>query len=226
MSTMTIDMLKSPAMEKKPTPKKPARAKTSPFADIHAVLDELSVKHKEAMARLDKEAAERKAADKAFRQQLGYETQAIGEELENAVVDALKTSRKLCGIAIDNIHRGMESENPPCEFDVVVVNGKYVIVIEVKRQLTLEDVQDFTNRRIPNFSEAFPQMARGKKILGAMAFSRTEKNGRAVAAALKEGFFVLSIKGDKKLRQIKSAKEITDITTHPQTPAKKRAVKK
>ena len=106
-----------------------------------------------------------------------------------------------------------------CQFAVVAVNGKYAVIVEVKRQLTLQDVRDFADESLPRFAGAFPQMASGKKIVGAMVYRRTHPGGSAVAAALKEGFLVLGVNNNNTLYQVKSAKDITN-------QAKKREVKK
>ena len=87
------------------------------------------------------------------------------------------------------------------------------------QKLSVKDVYTFTGVRLPRFATAFPEVARGKQVIGAMIYRLVDDEGKAVAAALDEGLLVLRADGNKKLHQIKSTEEIT-------TPVKKPAAKK
>lgn len=177
----------------------------------------------ERQAKHDREIAEIRAIQKENGKMIGGLGNAEGMEMENDVADALEAAGEIGGIRLDFIYPDMKihNRNPlaACQFDVVAVNGKYAVIVEVKRQLTLKDVRDFACESLPRFAEVFPQIARGKKVIGAMVYRRTHKGGSAVAAALKEGFLVLGVNNNNTLYQIKSAKDIIN-------QAKKRAVNK
>ena len=167
----------------------------------------------------DREIAEIRAIQKENGKMIGGLGNAEGEELENDVADALEAAGEIGGIRIDCINLNMHSKTFDCQFDIIAINGKYVVVVEVKRQLTMEDVRHFADRNLPLFARAFPDEARGRKLRGAMVYRRTHPGGSAVAAALKEGFLVLGVNNNNTLYQVKSAKDITN-------QAKKREVKK
>ena len=175
------------------------------------------------MEEIDRQLEKNRRQFKEYGIQLGGLGNAEGVELENDVADALEAAGEICGIRLDCIYPDMKTHNRnpllACQFDVVAVNGKYAVIVEVKRQLTLQDVRDFADESLPRFAGAFPQMASGKKIVGAMVYRRTHPGGSAVAAALKEGFLVLGVNNNNTLYQVKSAKDITN-------QAKKREVKK
>ena len=156
--------------------------------------------------------------------QMGFEGNAIGKELENDVEDALVASGDLCGIPLEDVRPNMKSRKHACQFDIVAINGKKIIAVEVKRKLSVKDVYTFTGVRLPRFATAFPEVARGKQVIGAMIYRLVDDEGKAVAAALDEGLLVLRADGNKKLHQIKSTEEITTPVKKP--AAKKRAVKK
>ena len=207
-------MLKSPPEMK--TPQKPAPWKEY----MDKSLADSAEKNRKLIDRIARE--NKKILDELGRQ-IGGLGNSAGKELENDVADALASSSDFCGNAISHIYPDMANYtgNPLTagQFDVVAVNGEYVFVIEVKRNLTMEDVRNFADKQLPRFAEVFPREAQGKKVRGAMVYRRTDKGGNAVAAALKEGFFVLSVNSKKKLHQITTAEQVIK-------QAKKRAVKK
>ena len=224
-------------MEKTPPPEGLSPQAAAEFAEIRRImreteearlLDEEKRRIHEEKSRIagekhDREIAEIRAIQKENGRNIGGLGNAEGVELENDIADALEAAGEICGIRLDCIYPDMKTHNRnpllACQFDVVAVNGKYAVIVEVKRQLTLQDVRDFADESLPRFAGAFPQMASGKKIVGAMVYRRTHPGGSAVAAALKEGFLVLGVNNNNTLYQVKSAKDITN-------QAKKREVKK
>lgn len=170
----------------------------------------------EADKRAEEAAARAKEADvrmSRIEKQIGELGNTIGRELENAVIDYLMDARVLCGIPVDNLHPRLRSATPHCEFDAVVINGSKVIVLEAKRHLTVKSVREFVDRQLPLFAVAFPGMARGKEVIGAMVYQRTHAEGKAVRAALNAGLYVLYATSGKELRQITTEQEITE--RHP-----------
>ena len=186
-----------------------------------AEADKRAVEADKRAAKIDADFAKMQEAQKNCQKLIGYEGNAAGAELENDVANLLMKSRDFCGIPLDDVRPNMESLKHQCQFDIVAINGKKVIAIEVKRKLSVKHVRDFADRRLPRFAAAFPAETKGKKVIGAMIYRRADNND-AVAEALNEGFVVLRAVGKKQLHQIKSAED----TTPKKKPGKKRAAKK
>ena len=51
------------------------------------------------------------------------------------------------------------------EYDIVAVNGDFVLVIEVKNKLQKRMVDNFLEKRLPKFMEVFPEF-RGRRLFG------------------------------------------------------------
>ena len=209
-------------MTNKPTPPNPPLApKPRSFAQIHSVLDKLTIKHETAMARLDKESAERKTAHEKTMARLDKEHATAKEErlkaevrlkaveqevgslsdgtvLEEDIFHALLESRTICGIRLDNVLYDMKAGGDG-QFDVVGFNGKYVVVIEVKRTLKIKDARRFAEEQKPVFEREFAGLIGKKKVLGAMVYRRASPKART--AALENGLLLVHSVGKKKLHQ-------------------------
>ena len=223
-------------MTNKPTPPKPPPApKPRSFAQIHSVLDKLTIKHEAAMARLDKESAERKTAHEKTMARLDKESAerkaeaaerkaereaekkraaridaqietnnkqigalSDGTVLEEDIFHALLESRTICNIPLDNVEHDVKSLRGD-QFDIVGTNGKYVVVIEIKRTLNSDDAARFAKKKKPVFEQAFASMIGKKKVLGAMIYRRANKKART--AALENGLLLVHSVGKKKLHQ-------------------------
>ena len=188
--------------------------------------------HEEEMARLDKKSAERKAAHEEEMARLDKELARLDREyvaakeerlkaearlkevekeigafndgtvLEEDIFHALLESRTICGIRLDSVLYDMKAGSDG-QFDVVGFNGKYVVVIEVKRTLKTEDAARFAKKQKPVFERTFASIIGKKEVLGAMVYRRANK--KAKAAALDNGLLLIQSVGKKKLHQITSA---------------------
>ena len=118
-------------------------------------------------------------AQERTNQNLGGLGEAEGRELEDDVIDALAEAEDLCGIPLEDVRPNMQSRKHDCQFDAVAINGKKVIVVEVKRKLLVRDVYKFIESRLPRFAEAFPNDARGKEVIGAMVYRLVNSNRKS-----------------------------------------------
>ncbi len=82
-----------------------------------------------------------------------------GKVAEDFFYNSLKHNPTLNGICFDsidkNIHRfknGIEEE-----YDILLVNGSIVYLIEVKYSLHRNDIEKFIERKLPRFSKLFPE---------------------------------------------------------------------
>jgi len=100
----------------------------------------------------------------------------------------------LCGIAYEQVDR-MERRTKKLqgEYDIVLHNGDTIVVIEVKYKLHPNDVQDFHDRKFPNFRKLFPEY-NDKKLVGGVAGLSIPTE--SVRLAEQFGFIVLSNSGE------------------------------
>ncbi len=114
-------------------------------------------------------------AEEFFRRGLEARSSLFG--IEYFEVDHLaRTSKKLQG-----------------EYDIVLHNGAYALVIEVKYKLHPDDVLDFINRKLANFKPLFREYAH-KKVIGAVAGMSVPPDSYELAA--KHGLLVLTQSGE------------------------------
>ncbi len=112
----------------------------------------------------------------------------------------LESSRVLFGIPYDQVARlEKKTRQLQGDFDIVLYNGDYMIVIEVKYKLHPDDVADFIKRKLPTFKPLFSEYA-DKKIIGAVAamsvptdsYQLAEKNGLLVLTQSGENISVMN----------------------------------
>ena len=78
------------------------------------------------------------------------------------------------------------------EIDILGVNREYVVVVEVKTTLNVDDVKDHV-KRLAQFKEFFPEYGE-RKVVGAVAGMRLE--GEADKYAYRRGLYVLAQSGE------------------------------
>jgi len=79
------------------------------------------------------------------------------------------------------------------EADIIVANGKEVVLVEVKTTLHVRDVKIFLAEQLKDFKHYFKPYA-SKTVYGAVAFLRSANNAHVVAE--KEGLFIIKATGD------------------------------
>jgi len=106
----------------------------------------------------------------------------------------LEARSSLFGIEYTEVdHLARTSKKHQGEFDIVLHNKAYIIVIEVKYKLHPDDVMDFINRKLVHFKPLFREYA-DKKIIGAVAGMSVPSDSYELAA--KHGLLVLTQAGD------------------------------
>ncbi len=84
-------------------------------------------------------------------------TDALGRFSENMVAPVLVRLLNEAGIPISETAQRVISPLHRIEYDIVAVNGEYVVVVSVKTRLNVEHVKDFLTRRLPQFKDVFPR---------------------------------------------------------------------
>ena len=121
----------------------------------------------------------------------------VAEEFFRRGLEALNA---LFGIPYDQVARlEKRTRQLQGEYDIVLYNGEYMVVIEVKYKLHPDDVEDFLNRKLPAFKPLFPEYT-DQKIIGAVAgmsvpadsYETAEKNGLLVLTQSGENISVMN----------------------------------
>ena len=106
----------------------------------------------------------------------------------------LEKRDSIFGVKYDQVDRlERKTKKLQGEYDIVLHNGEYIIVVEVKYKLHPHDVDDFINRKLKNFKPLFKEYA-DKKIIGAVAAMTIPKH--SYKTAKEKGLLVLAQSGD------------------------------
>jgi hypothetical protein len=76
---------------------------------------------------------------------------------EEFFIRALETRDSIFGIKYEDVdyHKARKRKKLQGEYDIVLHNGRYVIVIEVKYKLHINDVKYFIEQKLPHFKILF-----------------------------------------------------------------------
>lgn len=98
------------------------------------------------------------------------------------------------GIEIEGTHQRVKKrrDGDEMEIDILGINKEWVIAVEVKTTLKVEDVVEH-EERLGKFRKFFPEYA-DRKVIGAVAGMRMEES--ADRYAYRRGFFVLAQTGE------------------------------
>lgn len=118
-----------------------------------------------------------------------------GAVAEEFYINSLQKNPTLNGMTFDTLHKNLNGHrnNIQDEFDIVLVNGIAVFIIEVKYKAHANDVDRLINKKSQNFSILFPQYKHYKKYLGLASFNI---NDETKSNALSQGVTVLQRDGN------------------------------
>ncbi len=160
-------------------------------AELRTGQKELQESQKELQENQKETGQQMKETDKKINAIIGDFGNRWGKLGENLVKGSLVQRLKERGIEVERVITN--AKNAKTEFDIIAVNGKEVVVVEVKATLDPADVREFTED-IKNFKVWWPEF-KNKTIYGAMAFL-IKANRQANSLAEKQGFFVIEATGD------------------------------
>jgi len=112
-----------------------------------------------------------------------------GEEKENMFHQHLNKNKELNNIKFDEVLKNVSDGNR--EYDIVMRNGKYAAMIEVKQKAHENDIYKLLNEQIPDFKKVF---ARDKKAIIAIASPIITPPVRELA--IQNGIILISQNGD------------------------------
>ncbi|MEY3218984.1 MAG: hypothetical protein RIT27_341 [Pseudomonadota bacterium] len=166
------------------------------FQETGAQMKETDRKFQETERMIQENAAQLKETERLLRQQIGDLSRRLGEFVEGMIKPAAVRLFKERGIEVHKVTQKVEANNPQLnlatEIDLLVVNGDCCILIEVKSNLSIDDVNEHIER-MAKFKPLFPEYA-NKKALGAVAGMVLSES--VAKYAYRKGFFVIGQKGD------------------------------
>jgi hypothetical protein len=148
---------------------------------------------KENSAKFDKQLAD---SEKSLRTQIGDVTKRLGEFVEGMIEPAAVRLFRERGLDVHWVMPNLKKKDPQrqlgIEIDLFVSNNDSCVLIEVKSNLSIDDVNEHL-KRMEKFKSLFPEYAH-KKTYGAVAGMVIADN--VAKYAYKKGFFVIGQQGD------------------------------
>jgi actin-related protein len=120
----------------------------------------------------------------------------LGSVVEHMIIPDIEKKFNDMGYTFENVSTNLKMKDPSgityAEVDIVLENGEYVLLIEVKTDLKIEHIKEHVRRMdtIRSRGRKWPD----KKLLGAVSAAIVEDNVREYAK--KNGFFVISQAGE------------------------------
>jgi len=119
----------------------------------------------------------------------------LGAVAEEFYHNSLKADPVLAGVRFDFMDRNVTRSRAGVEdeFDLLLVNGREVCVVEVKHKAHESDLRRMLDEKVPNFRRLFPEHAERRHRFALAAFHIHDDLKKA---ALAQGVTVLQRKGD------------------------------
>ena len=127
--------------------------------------------------------------------QLGNISSNQGDVAEEFFINSLSSDLKVAGINYDELHKNMHKrdKNNEGEFDIVLINGKDIAIIETKYKAHSNDLDNLINKKHKIFKLLYPQYNNYIHHLGLASFHISDKLKNK---ALEHNVFVLQRKGE------------------------------
>ena len=117
-----------------------------------------------------------------------------GDVAEEFFFNTLAAKPKVADVTYDSIEKNLNKSQGSLqdEFDLVMVNGTDVLVIETKYKAHKSDLDRLLNKKFPNFKQLYPQYKDYQHHLGLASF---HINDNLKEQALNKNVIVLKRKG-------------------------------
>ncbi len=176
-------------------------SKNPTVAEVWKLVRETQKNLKELSASSQKTDRQVEKTAKTLDKYMGDSGNQWGRLGENLVKGNLAKRLKERGFEVDRVMTRIKRADT--EFDIVAINGKDVVVVEVRASLDPSDVKEF-EQNIKKFKTYWPEFE-GKTIYGAVAFL-IKSNRQADILARKRGFLVIEAVGDVFVQNRKNFK--------------------
>jgi hypothetical protein len=169
------------------------------FRETDLKFQETDKKMQETDRQLKENAQQQKETDrqiKAMSKKIGELGNRLGEFVEAFVEPSIVRLFQERGVDITAVMRDVKAKNPKLnlamEIDLFAINGDSCVLVEVKSNLSIDDVNEHLER-MDKFKTLFP-IYKDYKVLGAITGMVIPEN--VARYAYKKGFFVIAQKGD------------------------------
>jgi hypothetical protein len=150
------------------------------------------IKEKQEIA--DKEVREIRRLQRETQKEIGGIGKSNGEYAEQFFIRAMKKTHSFGGITYNRVDYNWSSSRGGIdeEYDIILHNGDYVTLIEIKYKFKQDDLKTFVNRKVPHFRILFPEYADKKIYLGIAGFAFEDgvveyAKSRGIGILLKDG---------------------------------------
>jgi hypothetical protein len=118
-----------------------------------------------------------------------------GDIAEEFFYNSLESEPSLAGINYDFIDKNITRSRKGIrdEFDIVLVNGKDIAILEVKYKAHLKDIEKLVNKKYTNFKKLYPEYKDYNHHLGLASFNMNED---VKEIALQNNVILLQRKGE------------------------------
>ena len=163
--------------------------------DLVSSLAVESKKTDEQMKKTDKKLDKLLASHKKLGKMVGGMSNNQGDIAEEFFYNSLSHKPNFAGIKYDFVDKNITRKkgNIEDEYDLVMVNGKDVAIIEVKYKSHLDDVDRLLNKKYKNFKILYPEYKDYTHHLGLASFNI---NDDVRNKALNNNIILLQRKGD------------------------------
>ena len=160
-----------------------------------AKTEALIEKNAAQQAKTDAQQAKTEAKLNRLAEMYGGVGNSLGAAAEEFYHNSLKANPVLAGVRFDFVDRNITRSRAGLEdeFDLLLVNGREVFVVEVKYKAHENDLARLLDQKAPNFRRLFPEHADRRQRLALAAFHFHDELKQA---ALAQGVTVLQRKGD------------------------------
>ncbi len=121
----------------------------------------------------------------------------LGAAVEEFFYNSLKAHPVLGGVRFESVERNVPGRDDKTgqkdEFDLLLVNGSEVFVVEVKHRAHKDDLKDLLDEKAPNSRRMFPKYAGHRHRFALATFHIHDE---LKESALEKGVTVLQRKGD------------------------------
>jgi hypothetical protein len=120
----------------------------------------------------------------------------LGEEKEEMFYQYLDKTKKLGNIKFDEVRRNLSDGTR--EYDIVMRNGKYIAIIEVKQKAHPKDVDRLITEQVSSFKENF-SLGQNKKVV--LALATPTITDKVKKEAEKKGVMLLGQNGNNVMEE-------------------------
>ncbi len=163
------------------------------IAETEALLKENAIRLAETEVLVRETSVEIKELSKMY----GGASNNLGAAVEEFFYNSLKAHPVLGGVRFESVERNVPGRDDKTgqkdEFDLLLVNGREVFVVEVKHRAHKDDLDDLLNKKAPKFRRMFPKYA---GLRHRFALATFHIHDELKESALEKGVTVLQRKGD------------------------------